>query len=97
VEDTIIERHDNIRIKVALVVTLWVRALTDGLGIIALIARVVRSNPRPSLLLVLNTITSLKKLEPTLARRESIVLSIANCPTKQACTLNREQVLLVPA
>jgi hypothetical protein len=73
-----------------LAVTLWVRALTDGLGIIALVARVVRSNPRPSLLLVLNTIASLKELEPTPARREGVVPSIADCPTEQARTSNRE-------
>jgi hypothetical protein len=90
VENAVVERHDNIRIKVALVVILWVRALTNSLGIIVLVARVVRSNPRPSLLLVFNTIASLKKLEPTLARRESVVLSIADYPIKQACTLNRE-------
>jgi hypothetical protein len=95
VEDTVVERHNNIRIEVVLVVTLWVRALTDGLGIIVPIARVVRSNPRPSLLLVLNTIASLKELEPTLAHRESVVPSIADCPIEQAHILNREQVLLV--
>jgi hypothetical protein len=80
VEDAVVERHDNIRIKAALVVTFWVRALTDGLGIIVLVARVIRSNPRFFLLLVLNTIASLKELEPTLARREGVVPSIADCP-----------------
>jgi hypothetical protein len=97
VEDAVVERHNNIRIKVALVITLWVRALTDGLGIIVLVARVVRSNPRPSLFLVLNTIASLKELEPILARKKSVVPSIADCLIEQARTLNREQVLLVPA
>jgi hypothetical protein len=97
VEDAVAKRHDNVRIEAALAVTLWVRVLTDGLGIIALVARVVRSNPRPSLLLVLNTIASLKELEPTLAHREGVVPSIADCPTEQARILNREQVLLVPA
>jgi hypothetical protein len=95
VEDTVAKRHNNIRIEAALAVTLWVRALTDGLGIIALVVRVVQSNPRLFLLLVLNMIASLKELELTLARRESVVPSIADCPTKQAYTLNREQVLLV--
>jgi hypothetical protein len=97
VEDAVAERHDNIRIKVVLAVTFWVRALTDGLGIIAPVARVIRSNPRPSLLLVLNIIASLKELEPTLARREGMVPSIADYPIEQARILNRKQVLLVPA
>jgi hypothetical protein len=96
VEDAVAERHDNVRIEAVLAVTLWVCALTDSLGIIVLVVRVVQSNPRPSLLLVLNTIASLKELEPTLARKESMVPSIADCPIEQACTLNREQVLLVP-
>jgi hypothetical protein len=90
VEDAVAERHNNIRIKAVLVVTLWVRALTDGLGIITLVVRVVRSNPRPSLLLVLNTITSFKELEPILARRENVVLNIADYPIEQAYTLNRK-------
>jgi hypothetical protein len=89
-EDTVTKRHDNICIKVALAVTLWVRVLTDGLGIIALVARVVRSNPRPFLFLVLNTITSLKELEPTLAHRESVVPSIADYLIEQAYILNHE-------
>jgi hypothetical protein len=97
VEDAVAEQYNNIRIKAALAVTLWVRALTDGLGIIALVARVVRSNPRPSLLLVLNMITSLKELEPTLAHKKSMVLNIADCPIEQVYTLNHKQVLLVPA
>jgi len=97
VEDAVAERHNNVRVEAALVVTLWVRSLTDGLGIITPVARVVRSNPRPSLLLVLNTIASLKELEPTPARREGVVPGIAECPAEQARALNREQVLLVPA
>ena len=96
-EDAVAERHDNIRVEAALIVTLRVGSRTDGLGIIAPIARVVRSNPRPSLVLVLNAITSLKELEPTPARREGVVLGIAECPAEQARALNREQVLLVPA
>jgi hypothetical protein len=97
VENAIAERHNNIRIKAALAVTLWVRALIDGLGIITPVVRVVRSNPRPFLLLVLNTITSLKELEPTPVRREDVVLSIAECSAEQTRALNRKQVLLVPA
>ncbi len=96
-EDAVAERHNNVRVEAALAVTLWVCALIDGLGIIALVARVVQSNPRPSLLLVPNTIASLKELEPTLAHREGVVPSIAECPTEQTRALNREQVLLVPA
>jgi hypothetical protein len=97
VEDAVVERHDNIRVEAALAVAFWVRSLTDGLGIIAPVARVVRGNPRPSLLLVLNTIASLEELEPMLVRRESVVPGIAECPAEQARALNREQVLLVPA
>jgi hypothetical protein len=97
VEDTVVERHDNVRIEVVLAVTLWVRSRINSLGIIAPVARVVRSNPRPFLLLVFNTITSLKELEPTPARRESVVPGIAEYPAEQAHALNREQVLLVPA
>jgi hypothetical protein len=94
-EDTVVERYDNIRVKIALVVALWVRLLTDGLGIIVLVARVVRDNLRPSLFLVLNIIASLEELEPILARKESIVLGIAEYPAEQARALNHEQVLLV--
>jgi len=90
VKDAIAERHNNIRVEAALAVALWVRSLIDSLGIIALVARVVRSNPRPSLLLVLNTITSLKELEPTPARREGVVPGIAECPAEQARALNCE-------
>jgi hypothetical protein len=43
-EDTVAERHDNIRIEAALAVALWVRSLTDSLGIIAPVARVVQDN-----------------------------------------------------
>jgi hypothetical protein len=90
VEDIVVERHNNIRVEIVLAIAFWVRSLTDGLGIIAPIARVVRGNPRPSLLLVLNTIASLEKLEPILARRESVVLGIAEYPAEHAYTLNRE-------
>jgi hypothetical protein len=54
--------------------------LTDGLGIIALVAHIVQSNPQPSLLLVLNMIISLKELKLILACRKDVVLSIAKCP-----------------
>jgi hypothetical protein len=97
VEDAVAERHDNIRVEAALVVALWVRLLTDGLGIIVLVVRVVRGNPRPSLLLVLNMIASLEELEPTPARKEGVVPGIAEYPAEHARALNREQVLLVPA
>jgi hypothetical protein len=90
VEDTVAERHNNIRIKVVLVVTFWVRLLTDGLGIIILVVRVVRGNPRPSLFLVLNTIASLEELELILAHKESIVPGIAEYPVEYARVLNRE-------
>jgi hypothetical protein len=71
--------------------------LTNGLGIITLVVRVIQGNPRPSLLLVLNTITSLEELEPTLARRESVVPGITECPAEHAHALNHKQVLLVLA
>jgi hypothetical protein len=90
VEDTVAERHNNIRVEAALAVALWVRSLTNSLGIIVLVARVVRGNPRLSLLLVLNTIASLEELEPTLARKESMIPGIAECPVEHAYALNRE-------
>jgi hypothetical protein len=76
VEDIVVKRHNNIRVKVALVVAFWVHLLTDSLGIIALVVRVVQGNLRPFLFLVLNTIASLEKLEPMLARREGVVPGI---------------------
>jgi hypothetical protein len=90
VEDTVAEQHNNIRVEAVLVVVLWVRLLTDGLGIIVLIARVIRGNPRPFLLLVLNTIASLEELEPILVHKESMVLGIAEYPAEHIRALNRK-------
>jgi hypothetical protein len=90
VEDAVVERHNNIRVEAVLVVAFWVRSRINSLGIIVPVARVVRSNPRLFLLLVLNIITSLKKLEPTLVRKEGVVPGIAEYPVEQAYTLNRK-------
>ena len=57
----------------------------------------VRSNPRPSVPLVPNLVTSLEELEPALVGRERVILSITGCPIEEARTLNREQVFLIPA
>jgi hypothetical protein len=82
VEDAITKRHNNISIQAALISVLGICSLADGLGVIAPIACVVRSNPRSSLALVLDTIPTLKELESAPACREGVILGFAKCPTE---------------
>jgi hypothetical protein len=95
VENTVAKRHNNVSIEAALTAALRVGSLADSLGIIALVVYVIWSDPRPSLTLVLNTITSLEELKPAPAGRENVVPRSTGCPVEYAYALDRKKVLLV--
>ncbi len=69
IEDAVAERHNNISVEAALAAALRVGPRTDGLGVIALVARVERGNLWPALLsaYILYPVTGLEELKPSLA------------------------------
>ncbi|KAG4431107.1 hypothetical protein IFR05_013412 [Cadophora sp. M221] len=94
-EDTVAKRHDNIGIKAALTAILWICSLADSLRIVAPVACVIWSDPRPSLALVFDTGTSFEELKTAPAGRKNMIPRSAKCPAQDACALDYETVLLV--
>ena len=99
IEDAVAERQDDVGVDAALAAALWVGPWTDGLGVIALVARVERGDPWPALLSagILDPVTGLEELKPAPALLQGVVPRVAERATDQARALDREQVLLIPA
>lgn len=67
-----------------------VRSLADGLGIVALVASMVRRDPRLALATILSIVASIEEVELLPALRKGVVLYIVKCPAEEAGALNGE-------